>query len=334
VLYFWISLGVILTALLIHVLLRWYVAPKIADIFENQPPFDVAAAPVELMSECISIPTADGLTLAGGLMLPRFGQPRGLVLFFPELNGNHAMSATYCAALVDHGYALLGFDFRNQGNSDALPDYAPIHWITEYEMCDVAAVMEYVESHAQLATLPLAAFGVSRGGVAALIAAGRYPRIRAVVADSAFSTMAMTRHFVDRFAPIMIPQWLYMSLPEIHIRSALRGSMRLSETRRNCRYVHIEHEWNPETQTPVLLISGMSDSYVRPDLARHLHRICGAHAELWLVPDAKHNKSRSTSPAEYDRRVVEHISAALHDPVEPGPCADARVSPDESTVPS
>jgi len=326
--YLWIILGVIPTAWLMDYMLRLYVAPRIADIFENNPPFDVSAESPPNAAELISIPTADGLTLTGSLVLPEFETPRGLVIFFPELNGNHAMSVRYCAGLLKAGFALLGFDFRNQGVSDKQEEYDPIHWITEYELRDVEAVMEYVESHPQLATLPIVSFGDSRGGVAAIIAAGRYPRVRAVIADSAFSTHAMTRHFVDRFAKFIIPQWLFRYLPEIHIRGALRDAMQISQRRRNCTYLHMEDELPASLNTPMLLISGLSDSYVRPDLARHVHRVCGDAAELWLVENAKHNKAREQQPEEYDRRVVDHVAQALPDAFEqPESADDASDSP-------
>ena len=47
----------------------------------------------------------------------------------------------------------------------------PIHWITEYEMADVDAMLQFIESRPSLRTLPLLTCGVSRGGVAALVAA-------------------------------------------------------------------------------------------------------------------------------------------------------------------
>lgn len=325
--------ALILSIWLIDRQLRRLVLPKICEIFENMPPFNVAGESCSSEAEIVSFPTADGLTLTGSVLLPRSRPPKGLLLFFPELNGNHGMSLRYCAGAIDAGFAILAFDFRNQGDSGHQPGYSPIHWITEYEMQDVAAVLEFIETQDELATLPLVALGVSRGGVAALAAASRYPRIRAVVADSSFSTLAMVRHYVGRFATLIVPGWFYRLLPEYHIRQALRDSVRLSEQRRNCEYVLLENEMTGLTDTPVLIIAGSRDSYVQPEMADHLQKICGPTAELWLVDGAKHNMARQVQTQEYDRRITQHFLKAIEqDAVEPAVTAPGRSARDRHVV--
>lgn len=311
----WIVAGVVIAAVVIDWSLRRFATRKIADIFENVPPFNVVAESEVPSARMLSIQTADGLTLSASLLRPEREVPLGLIIFFPELSGTHQMAKRYCDALLTEGFAILGFDFRNQGQSEYQSGYSPIHWITEYEMRDVAAVLEYVESHPDLSTMSLFAFGVSRGGVAALLAGGRYPRIQAVIADSAFGTMPLTNHFVDRFVRYVIPDWFYAILPRWHVRISLRQGLKLSERRRNCRYMHLEDEVQGLSETPVLLISGKRDSYVTTGVAEQLQKLIGGNSELWLVDQAKHNMARSTCPAEYDARVTRHFLSALDAPV-------------------
>lgn len=301
----WLLVGLGLTAVILDWCLRRYAMHKIADIFENVPPFNVVAESEIPAVRPLSVTTSDGIRLSGGLHWPDTPCPHGLVLFFHELSGNHWMARRYCEALLANGFAILAFDFRNQGGSESQPGYLPIHWITDFEMTDVASVLEYVEADPELSTMPLLAYGVSRGGVAALLAGSRYPRIRAVIADSAFGTRPMARHFVDRFVRYVIPGWLYNALPEWHVRLALKQGLQLSESRRKCRYVHLENEAAGLSETPVLLISGKRDSYVTPNVARQLHELIGPSSELWIVDHAKHNMARMTATEEYDQRIVE-----------------------------
>ena len=289
----WISLFVIIAVVGCDQAFRRYVTPRISDIFENVPPFNIVAETVNPDAELLQIPTADGTMLQGSLINGQRKDARGLVLFLPELRGNHWMAKRYCAALINQGYAVLAVDFRNQGESGATPDYSPIHWITEFEMADVDAMLQFIDSRPSLSALPLLACGVSRGGVAALIAACRYPRIRGVVADSAFGTMSMTKYFVDRFASHVIPGWVYVLLPEWHVDLTLWQAIQLSEKRRNCKYVHLELERETLESRSVLLISGGRDSYVTPEIAARLQSIIGRHCQLWIAPGAKHNMSRS-----------------------------------------
>lgn len=307
----WIVLGGVILCLAGERAFRWYVQPKIADIFENVPPFNVIPSEPDPLADVVSFTTSDGLTLSGSLLNANVAESPGLVLFMPELHGRHWSARRYCESLVNAGYVVFAFDFRNQGDSAAMAGYQPIHWMTEYEMTDVAAAMEFIETDPRLSTLPIIAFGVSRGGVAALLAGGRYPRIQAVIADSAFGTMSMIRFFVDRFVSHVIPSWVYRLLPGWHVEITLRNAVALSEMRRNVRYVHLEHEVGGLDAASVLLISGGRDSYVTPAIAERLRDIVGRDANLWIADGAKHNMSRATCPRAYDRHVLEHAAARI-----------------------
>jgi len=306
-----VIVAIVVAMLLFEHGFRRFVSPKIRDIFENVPPFNVIPEPENPDAQRIEFRTSDGLTLRGSLLNAEVPHPPGLVMFLPELHGSHWMARRYCDALLKQGYRVLSFDFRNQGESESLAGYVPIHWMTEYEMTDVEAALEFIESNEKLDNLPLVAFGVSRGGVAALLTGCRYPRIQAVVADSAFGTMAMIRFFVDRFVQHVIPEWLFRFLPDWHVKLTLKQAVHLSESGRKCHYAHLEDEIKGLESANVLLISGARDSYVTPVIAGKLHEVVGKQAELWLAPGAKHNMSRAVQTEEYDRRVVAHLAKCL-----------------------
>ena len=135
--------------------------------------------------------------------------------------------------------------------------------------------------------------------------------IRAVIADSAFGTMAMIRFFVDRFVAHVIPYWLFRLLPQWHVDITLKQAVELSESGRHCKYCHLEEDAKGLESVTVLLISGARDSYVTPVIARRLHEIVGLQADLWIAPGAKHNMSRTVQPEEYDRRIVAHVAKCL-----------------------
>ncbi len=308
---FWLIFGMIAVFLIGERVFRRIVTPQICDIFENVPPFNVATDAEQGDAQRVCFPTADGMQLTGSLLNGDHPDPRGLVLFLPELSGNHWMARRYCQVFLDHGFIVFSFDFRNQGESESMAGYTPIHWMTEFEMTDVGAALEFIESDRRLNTLPIAAFGVSRGGVAAILAGCRYPKIRAVISDSAFGTMSMIRFFVDRFVRHVIPEWLFRLLPAWHVEITLKQAVRLSETRRNCTYVHLENEVSGLEPASVLLISGSRDSYVTPGIAARLQEVVGASAALWIVDGAKHNMSRAVRTEEYDQRVLAHAQNCL-----------------------
>ena len=307
---------------------RRLLVPSIAGFLEKAPAFRVTPGQPDRRAQLVEFRTLDGVTLKGSVWNGEQDAP-GLILYLPEMEGNHWMAPQYCAALLDEGYALFSFDFRGQGESERPPEYSASHWMTELEMRDISAAMEFIESHPRLSTLPILVFGVSRGGVGALLTGARYPKVRGVIADSAFGTLTMLRFFADRFADLILPRWLYRLVPNWHVERTLRQAMAYNEGRRGCRFVHLEDEVSGLEAESVLLISGGADTYVSQDVAIRLHRLIGKRAQRWVAVGARHNMARSVHQSEYDRRVVQHAAACLQPSVIP---ADALLRSNSAAV--
>jgi|LauGreDrversion4_2_1035121.scaffolds.fasta_scaffold20655_6 pimeloyl-ACP methyl ester carboxylesterase len=309
----WLYAVIILGALAVLEMLatRRLLVPSIAGFLEKAPAFRVTLGKPDRRAQPVEFRTSDGLTLRGSVWNGDQSEATGLVIYLPEMEGNHWMAPQYCAALIDEGYALFSFDFRGQGESDRPAGYSASHWMTELEMRDISAAMDFIESHPRLSTLPILVFGVSRGGVGALLTGARYPKVRGVIADSAFGTLTMIRFFADRFADLVLPRWLYRLVPNWHVERTLRQAMAYNERRKGCRFVHLEDEVSGLESESVLLISGTADTYVSGDVAARLHRLVGAGAKHWIVAGARHNMARSVHQGEYDRRICEHAAVCL-----------------------
>lgn len=309
--FLWVLVALAVVVVVADVLYRQYASRRIRGIIENVPTFAAVPTPPEPEHEVFTIQTVDGIDLQACLYEPD-GAPRGVIVFCPELNGNHWTALNYAPALVKAGFVLLSFDFRNQGASGRKAGYEPIHWVTEFELTDLDAVLAYASESERLRDLPLGIVGISRGGSAALIAACRHSRIRAVATDSGYSTMSLIRNFMDRFSRFVVPDWIFSRLPRWHIGLVLRQALERSERRRDCRYIHLEKESaRLPAGTATLLISGNRDSYVTPNVTRELARVLGREHSVSIFAKARHNKSRMRSPEDYDRMLVEHFEQAL-----------------------
>ena len=307
--YFWIVLSLPALLLAFDFGYRLYASRRIQTIIENAPTFAAVPTPAQSDLAVVQISTKDGQTLEGCLHLPN-GSPHGVILFCPELNGNHWTGLSYGQALLDAGFALLAFDFRNQGHSDHQPGYEPIHWVTEFELTDIESVLAWIQQQESLKSLPVGVFGVSRGGSAALLAASRFPQIKAVATDSGYGTMAMIQHFMTKFSRFVVPDWFFNRLPHWHVVWVLWQTLARSERSRNCRYVHLEHVAR-HFDRPVLMISGSRDSYVTPRVTREVARLLNCEDCVWIVEKAKHNKPRTKAKEEYDDRLVQHFRKHL-----------------------
>lgn len=288
-----------------------WLTSRIAARFEKMPSFRVPQVEPDFTAEQVQFKTSDGVQLFGSLWNADHDHSPGLILFFPEMTGSRWLAPFYCSALIRRGYSVLSVDFRGHGDSECQMGYSPLHWLSEYEMLDVAAALEFVESHPRLSTLPILAYGVSRGGVAALTTGGRYPKVRGVIADSAFSTLSTMRFFADRFADLFLPRWLYRMVPEWHVQRTIRCAVASSEKARNCRYVNLHDEVDGLESDRVLLISGAADTYITPEISASLTHMLGPDVRVWSVSEARHNQARNTATEEYDRRILEHVERCL-----------------------
>ncbi len=295
-----VVLDLIALGLIIRVVVPW---------FEKGPPFNVEASPLDPRAEQIEISTPDGLTLRGGYYHHLDRTPRGVIVFCHEFTGSHWSAMSYCQGLWDAGFDLLAFDFRNHGESDFQPGFEPLHWLTECEITDALAAIEYAAERPELAGLPIGIYGVSRGGGAALVAAARNAAVEAVTSDGGYGTNVLMQHHTPRWATLVVPAWLYRMIPWWHTLLSLTLIRFWSQRRRGVQYANVER-WLPRLRSrDVLLISGGRDNYVMPEVTWKLRELIGGLcSEPWIVPQAKHNCARSMNPTEYDQRLVAFFS--------------------------
>ena len=297
--------GIILADVLVHVLSLRIALP----VFENKPPFRVVKTPPDPDAEIISFPTRDGLMLTGSLYRHAEQPVRGLILFCHELGSDHCSAMTYCQGLWDAGFDIMAFDFRNHGESDTLPGYEPLHWLTDYEVNDVMSAIAFVRRQQDLKNVPLGVFGISRGGCAALAAAAICRDIHCVACEGTYSTEGLTMHYAPRWARVWVAERFLNLVPKWHLRLTLRFVRLVSQWKRKCRYTNIETLLPRLRELPLLLITGERDTYVHPDTTRELCRRAGHGEEaIWMVSAAKHNMARQADSEEYDHRLVEFFS--------------------------
>jgi pimeloyl-ACP methyl ester carboxylesterase len=315
----WSIVGIVAGVIVFDLLVHLGFALFAVRIFERKIPFTVTNHPPHPEAERIDFPSSGGITLRGAIYKQAARPSHGLIVFCPELEGNHWSALSYCAGLWENGYDILAFDFRNQGESDHLQGYDPLHWLTNFEVDDVLHAIRYAKQRTDLGTdISLGIVGISRGGGAALAAAAKCPDVRAIACEGAFSTQTLMMHFALRWASLYIPEWVLKPVPTWHIRWTLNVAQFLSQRRRHCRYTKLERLLPRLRSRKVLLIAGDRDTYVQPDIAKSLARSIGQNAaELWIVKGAKHNVARQIDPAAYDRRLVDFFNqTAALPPVE------------------
>jgi fermentation-respiration switch protein FrsA (DUF1100 family) len=170
------------------------------------------------------------------------------------------------------------------------------------EWIDLQSAVDYLETRDDVDPERIGAFGLSLGGSVAILAAAKDPRIRAVVADSAFSdaTNVISRGFK-----------LIFHLPSFPFAPI---TVRFAEWKTGAR-VHAIRPANVIGQIsprPILLIQGEEDSLVTPKNASENFAAAREPKEIWWVPGADHVEASAIMREEYEDRIVAFFCRALN----------------------
>jgi pimeloyl-ACP methyl ester carboxylesterase len=313
----WSVFAIAAFAILGLLLVGWKYLHVIERIFEEKPFFLVKRAkPEKLDHQDVELKTSDGLTLAGTYLRTPAEQRKGVILFAPEYGASRWTCLSYCRSLLEEGYDLLTFDFRNFGESERMAQYDPLQWVTEYEVRDVQAALEYLKGRFDLPEKGIGFFGVSRGGGAGLVAASKEPLVKCVITDGAFGTLSTMVQYMKRWVTIYASQfqlqrilahWAYCVLGEWALWRVAR--------RRHCHFPSVERGARKLSPRPWLQIHGGCDSYITPQIARQLHAEARAPKELWLVEAAKHNQAIQVATDEYKQRLLDFFGTHLAEPL-------------------
>jgi len=294
-------------------------------IFQEKPLFVIPRGQPLPEAEDVRFPTSDGLRLCGCYIRGRRPR-RGVILFGIEFGANRWSCRPYCEFLVEAGFDVFAYEPRNQGDSDKQPDYEPLHWLTDYEVRDAEAALDYLKSRPDADPRGVGFLGISKGGNAGLLAASRDPSVLCCVTDGAFGTYSVMVPYIRHWFRIynryhnlqdLFPDWYFGKIGRVGLRTI--------ERLRHCRFPDLEKHIGRLAPRPLLLIHGEADTYVWPDMARSLHAHAQAPCEFWLVKDAKHNHALLTNGEEYRARVLRFFEQHLAAPFEAAVRSSPRV---------
>lgn len=277
----------------------------IGRIFEERPPFHPVRGMPLPGGEEVRFPSADGLELAGTYYATEEPHRLGVIVFCHEFLGSRHSVQHYAASLRDLGFDLFTFDFRNHGESPPEPGVEPIQWVSDRDKRDLNAALAYLGSRPDRDPAGVALFGVSRGGGAALCVAAESPEVWGIVTDGAFPTRGTMLAYSLRWAEIYVrTPWIRRLLP-MWVYHYVGWAARLrSERRLRRRFPDVERAASAISPRPWLAIHGARDAYIGPEIATDLFRRAGEPKEFWLVPKAKHNRSREVAPEAYHRKLA------------------------------
>jgi pimeloyl-ACP methyl ester carboxylesterase len=181
----------------------------------------------------------------------------------------------YSMLLACEGYRVVMLDLRGHGRSTG--DEITYGF---RESKDLVEVLDILEKRGMIVG-PVGVVGVSYGGSTAIDWAAIDPRVRAVAALEPFSSL---RDATIDAGPVLLGSFRWMfSNEDLQKITDLIGKREGFDPDRDSPLAAIAR-----CKTPVLLIHGKMDKFVRPEHSIRLHDAAVDHSRLILVDDANH----------------------------------------------
>jgi fermentation-respiration switch protein FrsA (DUF1100 family) len=238
--------------------------------------------------EDVSFETSDGLTLKGWYVPSKNG---AAVIAFPGRKNPQDRARM----LARHGYGVLLFDRRGEGESDGDPH--TFGWGGDR---DVNAAIAYLKGRPDVDPGRIGGIGLSVGGELLLETAAQTSDLAAVVAEGAGARTLSEELDEDSTgvnrALNFVPQVLQNASQAVFSNEAPP--------------THLKDLVGKIAPRPLLLIAA-PNSPNGEDLNRDYHAAAREPKQLWEIPESDHMGGLDARPQEYERRVVGFFDEAL-----------------------
>ena len=245
--------------------------------------------------QAVSFPSEDGIDLSAWYVPPP--DERGAVVIYVHgLGGNRQLMLEPSAILYPHGYGALLIDLRNHGDSGGT-----ISTLGYYEPRDIRAALNFLLAQPEVNPDRVGIFGESLGAITALRAAAQMPELRAVVAQSAFTSIEENVASGVRQIAGLPP---FPFAPLVIFFGELETGLKIGQVRPVDEIAQI-------APRAVLLMHGGQDRLLSSDNSQRLYDAAGEPKELVYFPTAAHSGLLASDPELWERSVVRFFDRYL-----------------------
>jgi fermentation-respiration switch protein FrsA (DUF1100 family) len=247
---------------------------------------DKTPADYKLPFEDVTVTNADGQKLVGWLIPSQNG---AVIIMQHGYKSTRSEMLNEAEMMHRHGYGALITSIRAH-------DYSEGQLITfgMYEVQDMEAWYKYLLMRSDIGPSKIGIIGNSFGGMLAIQFAAQNKNIKAVVANSAFSSLNDTiatsvQHFTG------LPEFPFVPLIAFW-----------AERETGFKKEDIDAtKWIAEiSPRPVFLMQGGADTVISSNSGQKLYDAAGQPKELWFDPALGHVEFDAKRAAEYEARVA------------------------------
>lgn len=246
--------------------------------------------------EAVRFPSSDRLQLAGWFVPPDPASDGATLVLLHGVRNQRQEMLLQAAMLHRYGYGALLFDLRAHGESEG--DTSTLGYA---EVADLRGAVDYLLARPEVNPERIGVMGHSMGGAISIRGAARIPEIRAVVAQSAYTSVednvadgvrALLRLPPGLFAPLVV--WL--------------GER---ETGLELRQVRPVDDVSGIAPRAILIVQGGQDPAVPPENGQRLYEAAGEPKEFYLVPEAGHGGYMHVAPEAFEQRIMAFLDTYL-----------------------
>lgn len=250
----------------------------------------------------VSFPSRDGTRLAGWFIPAPDGScpAAGIVL-------SHGWARSRCE-LLPHanflhraGFAVLMFDYRHRGAScgDAIT-------MGVRERDDLLGAIDALCGRPEVDARRVGVFGMSMGGVVAVLVGARDGRVHTIVAEAPFASHAAIMNRALHH---------YFHLPSFPVAPLARWifERRVGESLDDVEPIDFVADVSPR---PIFIMACERDAVIGGEETERLYHAAAEPKRFWLIVGADHARGWQAAGAEYEQRVISFFQETL-DAAEP-----------------
>jgi hypothetical protein len=257
-----------------------------AYVFSHATNLPVSSGDLGAPYEDVSFQTSDGLRLSGWYVPSR---NRAAVIVYPGRKGTQA----HARMLAKHGYGVLVFDRRGEGESEGDPN----PWLGNL---DLKAAIGFLAARPDVDPGRIGGLGLSVGGELLLQTAAETEGLKAVVSEG-----AGMRSYREALELPTSEKWI--ALP-IMVSMSFSTAVLTNEP----PPPNLNELVGKIAPRPILLIYA-SDGQGGELLNPTFYAAAGEPKSIWEINVGGHTGGIKALPDEYERRVIEFLDWALSD---------------------
>ncbi|MCX7920496.1 MAG: alpha/beta hydrolase [Clostridia bacterium] len=244
------------------------------------------------------VTTRDKLNIAGYIVEPQ-RNTKGIIVLCHNLGGSKDSMWRYARFLLESGYMVVCFDFRNHGESDS---YKKLQF--NY-IQDLRAIMDYVQK-INCRNMPVGIFAMSMGTIASVLHAVNDSNIKALVLDG--GPFMHKEDYLEHIAKFKGIKNFVLKKIFNYLCFLITD---LSKIERK-----VKEAFSTLGEKPILFIQAEKDFMNPPRNIETALKIINSHnSDYWLVRGANHLTGYSMEKDEYRRRVVKFFDKnMIHKP--------------------